>query len=161
MTHRTSIRDQMVTVLKEQLSDKHKDIYYTDLYDNVSGKNLYLDQVESYPAVTVSLGPERPEYQPSGFRWMFLTLNIRCYVKSEDSADEQLELLIQDIKTFIDNHEDIQYTINTPQGVAKTLKATQMTILSINTDEGILHPLGVGEVVIEIRYPDKNARSIR
>lgn len=158
MTHRTSIRDKIVDTLKEQLSDQHLDKYYTDIDMNVHGKNLYLDQVEAFPAITVGLGPERMEYQPGGFRWMYLTLNIRAYVKSEDRSDEELELLIQDIKTFIDTHEDIEYTITTPQGAEKTYEATQMTVLSINTDEGILHPMGIGEVVIEIRYPDRNVR---
>lgn len=158
MTHRASIRDKMVEVLKEQLSDQHLDKYYTDIDMNVHNNNLYLDQVETFPALTVGLGPERPEYQPSGFRWMFLTLTFRAYVKSEDRADEKLELLIQDIKTFIDTYEDIEYTITKPDGTSVTKKATQMTILSISTDEGILHPFGLGEVTLEIRYPDRNTR---
>ncbi|AKY02266.1 hypothetical protein AEO54_297 [Vibrio phage vB_VorS-PVo5] len=158
MTHRASIRDKIVEVMKEQLSDQHLDTYYTDIDMNVHNKNLYLDQVEAFPAITVGLGPERPEYQPGGFRWMYLTLMIRAYVKSEDRSDEELELLLQDIKTFIDTHEDIEYTITTPQGTEKTYEATQMTVLSINTDEGILHPMGIGEVTLEIRYPDRNVR---
>ncbi|AFB84004.1 hypothetical protein VPT02_153 [Vibrio phage VPT02] len=158
MTHRASIRDKIVEVMKQELSDQNLDKYYTDIDMNVHNKNLYLDQVETFPAITVGLGPERPEYQPGGFRWMFLTLTIRAYVKSEDRADEELELLIQDIKTFIDTHEDIEYTITTPQGAEKKYEATQMTVISINTDEGILHPMGIGEVAIEIRYPDRNVR---
>lgn len=158
MTHRTSIRDRMVDVLKLELSDQNLDKYYTDVDMNVHGNNLYLDQVEAFPAITVGLGPERPEYQPGGFRWMFLTLVIRAYVKSEDNADEKLELLIQDIKTFIDTHEDIEYTITKPDGTNVTHEATQMTILSINTDEGVLHPMGIAEVSLEIRYQDRNSR---
>lgn len=158
MTHRASIRDRIVEVLKTELSDKNLDKYYTDIDLNVHSKNLYLDQVEAFPALTVGLGPERPEYQPGGFRWMYLTITIRAYVKSEDRADEELELLIQDIKTFIDTHEDIEYTIHTPKGVERKLDATEMTILNINTDEGVLHPMGIGEVNIEIRYPDRNVR---
>ncbi|AUG85035.1 tail terminator [Vibrio phage Ceto] len=161
MTHRTSIRDKIVDTLKQELTDTNQDTYYTDIDMNVSGENLYLDQVETFPALTVALGPERPEYQPGGFRWMYLTLVIRAYVKSEDRADEELELLIQDIKTFIDTHEDIEYTITTPKGVQKQLQATEMTILSINTDEGVLSPMGIGEVAIEIRYQDRNVRFIR
>lgn len=161
MTHRASIREKMVEVLKNELTDTNTDKYYTDIDRNVSGTNLYLDQVETFPAITVGLGPERPEYQPGGFRWMFLTMSIRAYVKSEDRADEELELLIQDIKTFIDTHEDIEYTITKPDGNKQTYEATQMTVLAINTDEGILHPMGIGEVTIEIRYPDRNTRFIR
>lgn len=161
MTHRASIRDTMVEVLKQELSDTNKDKYYTDIDMQVKENNLYLDQIEAFPAITVGLGSERPEYQPGGFRWMFLTLVIRAYVKSEDRADEKLELLIQDIKTFIDTHEDIEYTITKPDGSSTKLEATEMTILSITTDEGILHPFGLGEVTLEIRYPDRNSRFIR
>lgn len=158
MTHRASIKDKIVEDLKAELTDQNLGKYFTDIDMNVHGNNLYLDQVEAFPALTVGLGSERPEYQPGGFRWMFLTLTIRAYVKSEDNADEKLELLIQDIKTFIDTHEDIQYTITKPDGTSVTYEATQMTILSISTDEGILHPLGLGEVTLEIRYPDRNSR---
>ena len=28
----------------------------------------------------------------------------------------------------------------------------QITVLSIDTDEGVLEPLGVGEILIEVRY---------
>ena len=28
----------------------------------------------------------------------------------------------------------------------------QITIISIDTDEGVLDPLGVGEIVLEVRY---------
>lgn len=160
MTSRTSIRDAIVDKLKSELSDANLDRYHTDIDMNVQSNNkgLYLDQIETFPAITVGLGPERPEYQPGGFRWMFLTLTIRLYIKSEDMSDEKLELLLQDIKTFIDTHEDIEYTISKPDGTSVDKKATQMTIVSIDTDEGVLHPFGVGEVSIEIRYPDRNVR---
>lgn len=158
MTDRTSLRDTIVDTMNTSLTATNSDTYHTDIDMNVHGKNLYLDEVQQFPAITVALGPERPEYQPGGFRWMYLTLTIRAYVKSEDMAEEQLELLLQDIKTFIDMHEDIDYTIIKPDGTSVTKHATEMTILTISTDEGILRPLGLGEVSIEIRYPDRNSR---
>ena len=33
-----------------------------------------------------------------------------------------------------------------------TFKTQQITIVSIDTDEGVLEPLGVGEILIEVRY---------
>ena len=33
-----------------------------------------------------------------------------------------------------------------------TFKTQQITIISIDTDEGVLDPLGVGEILIEVRY---------
>ena len=35
-------------------------------------------------------------------------------------------------------------------GVSNTIQ--QITIISIETDEGVLEPMGVGEVTIEVRY---------
>lgn len=160
MSNRTSVRDAIVEALKTELTLANSDKYYTDIDKNVSSENLYLDQVEVFPAITVALGPETPEYQPGGFRWMFLNLIIRMYVKSEDESDQLLEQLIQDIKTFIDTHEDIDYTITKPDGSSNIYRATEMTILSIGTDEGILAPFGIGEVSIQIRYQDRNSRFV-
>lgn len=158
MSARASIRNALVDKVKQELTAANKDKYYTDIDMNVSGRNLFIDQIEEFPAIGIGLGPERIEYQPSGFRWIYLTLYIRLYVRSEDSSDENLELLIEDIKTLIDNFEDLHYTITKPNGDVVDKKVTQMTLLDINTDEGVLLPNGIGEIRTELRYSDRNAR---
>ena len=39
-----------------------------------------------------------------------------------------------------------------PDGTEINLRTTQSTISEISTDEGLLAPLGIGEIVLTIRY---------
>ena len=111
MSNRTSIRDQLVTLMKQEISSDNPTIYHIDLDKQVFGKQLFLSDIETFPAVTVGLGPEVPNYKPGGFRWLNLDLYIRIYVRSDDASDEQLEKIIEDVKTFIDLHEEINKLI--------------------------------------------------
>jgi hypothetical protein len=175
MSHRSSIKEAIISQLLVEMDGQQKpgnprlvppypegtplfDVYLTDIEGEVSGNNLHFQDIEGYPHITVTLGSESVEYQPSGFRWNFLTLFIRAYVKSEDAAEERLEEIIQDIKTFVDRNEVIPYTITKPDGTTQDLQATEMTIEQITTDEGLLRPLGIGEVSISVRYADRNGR---
>ena len=132
-------------------------VYHVDIDNQVVGRNLIPQDVKVFPTITVALGPESTEYQPSGFRWNFLTMYFRAYVRSEDAAEELLEELIQDIKTFIDRNETIAYNDIKPDGSEELLSATQMTVQEVTTDEGVLRPHGIGEVRVLIRYQDHNA----
>ena len=55
---------------------------------------------------------------------------------------------LEDVETVLEDNDPLTYTDSTgaSQSTAKT------TILSVDTDEGVLEPLGVGEVVAEIQY---------
>jgi hypothetical protein len=48
----------------------------------------------------------------------------------------------------IETHSALKYTDRL--GAEHTTH--QITIVSIDTDEGVLEPLGVGEVLVEVRY---------
>lgn len=161
MSDRTSIRDAIVAKMKEEILGD-TDLYITDLDKQIFGKNKFLSDVDVFPAITVTLGPEVPTSLPSGMRWNKLNLYFRLYVKSEDESDDRLEELIRDVKTFLDLHEDIEYDIIKPDGSSNEIgHATQMTILEITTDEGVLRPYGVGEILVSVLYSDYNARFIR
>lgn len=130
--------------------------YHTNIDNQVTGRNLYPQDIEYFPTVTIALGPETVEYQPAGFRWNFLTLFFRAYVHSEDETEERTEELIQDIKNFIDRNETISYNEIKPDGSTQVYEATQMSIQEITTDEGVLRPIGIGEIRVRIRYEDYN-----
>ena len=167
MTNRSSIKDAIITLIKTEMDGSRGTVYYTDIDDAVTGQNLYVQDVQSFPTISVALGPETPEYQPGGFRWIFLTLYVRCYVKSEDEAEERLEQLIEDVKTFVDRNEDITYNVLKPGGNPsnpndlQSHTATQMTVQEITTDEGVLRPFGIGEIRLQVRYQDRNSRFTR
>jgi len=59
-----------------------------------------------------------------------------------------LESLLEDVETVIEENSRLSYTDKNG-----TLQYTQqITIISIDTDEGVLEPYGVGEMQLEVRY---------
>ena len=132
--------------------NKLKDIngagsYLTDLNENVSPRLKFWDEVEEFPAVHLNAGSETREYQAGGYKDRFLSITLRCYVQAEDSV-EALDELMEDVETVLEDNSRLPYTDRT--GV--TQYTQQITIVSIDTDEGVLEPLGVGEILIEVRY---------
>ncbi len=117
--------------------------YVSNVYDNVYEKQVFWDDVADYPTISVYSGTEIREYQPGGFKWAFLTVNIRIYVENEDAKDE-IEQIFEDIELVLDNNDYLTYEGND--------LSTDVRILSLSDDEGLLNPLGVGEIVLEVRY---------
>lgn len=122
--------------------------FNSNVFENVKSKMVFLDEIEQYPKVCVVAGDEEREYQPGGFKWRFLQLTIRAYVHNEDDAQEELALLLEDIEKIIDENDALVYD-NT---VDPSLQTTSMTLTSLSTDEGVVEPLGIGEIVITVRY---------
>ena len=144
-TKRKKITDALVEKLK-QIDGSHP--YNTNLFQNVKANMVFLDEIESYPKVCVVAGDETREYQPGGFKWRFLTLSIRAYVKNEDDAQEELALLFEDIESILDDNDAMVYD----DSVSPSQAITQLTVLNLTTDEGVIKPLGIGEMAIEVRY---------
>ena len=144
-TKRKKIVDEYVKQLK---GINGQTPYNSNLFNEVHGVTLFIDQISQYPSVCVIAGDETREYQPSGFKWRYLNLEIRIYVSDEEDAQEELALLIEDIERVIDNNDVLTYD----DSVSPNLQTTSSTILTITTDEGVLAPLGVGEVAIQVRY---------
>ena len=67
--------------------------------------------------------------------------------KAED-AQEELALLLEDIERIIDENDALVYD----DTVDPNLQTTSITIESISTDEGVIAPLGIGEMVVTVRY---------
>ena len=144
-TKRKKIADAMATKIKE-IDGNHP--FNSNVFENVSSKMFFLDEIEQYPKVCVVAGDEEREYQPGGFKWRFLTLTVRAYVHSEDDAQEELALLLEDIERIIDENDALVYD----DSVNPSESTTSLTIESIGTDEGVIQPLGIGEMVVEVRY---------
>ena len=134
------------------LVDKLKTIngtgdFLTDVDNNVSPRLKFWDEVDDFPAIHCNSGQETREYQGGGFKDRFLTVTIRCYVNEEDSVDA-LDALLEDVESVVEDNSQLQYTNR--RGATETTH--QIIIVSIDTDEGVLEPLGVGEVIVEVRY---------
>ena len=144
-TKRRKIVDAVVDKIK-LINGQHP--YNSNVFNNVKGKMLFLDEIEEYPKVCVIAGDEVREYQTAGFKWRFLSLTIRAYVRNEEDAQEELATLFEDIEKIIDENDALVYdTSIVPNGTT-----TSMTVDSLTTDEGVIAPLGIGEMIVTVRY---------
>lgn len=143
-TRRQAIVNSLVTVLKgiNGISP-----YLTNVYNNVFPRLKFWDEVEDYPSIHVNAGSEARTYQGGGYKDRFLSVTIRVYVKEEDAVDA-LDKLLEDVETALEDNSRLAYTDK--QGNPQFTH--QITIVSIDTDEGVLEPFGVGEILIEVRY---------
>lgn len=117
--------------------------YLSNLYDNVKNRQVFLEDITDFPSVCIYSGEETREYLPGDVKWAFLTITIRVYVESEDPQG-MLENVSGDIELVLDNNNDLIIDGNS--------LCSDIRILSITDDEGLLNPLGVSEMVLEIRY---------
>ena len=144
-TARKKIGDALVKQIKEIDGNFP---YNSNVFNNVHGHMIFLDQIQEYPKVCVVAGDETREYQPGEFKWRFLNLDIRVYVEDQDDPQEVLALLVEDIERVIDDNDVLTYD----DTVSPNLTTTSLTLQSVSTDEGVLTPLGLGELTLECRY---------
>ena len=144
----TSRRIAIVDALVEKLEEiDGSGNYRTDLNGNVSRRLRFWDEVDEFPAIHVSAGSETREYLGAQNKTRFMNLTLRCYVNDENSV-EALEGLMEDVETVLDTHSRLRYVDR-----KYDFQYTQLiTVLSLDIDEGALEPLGVGEIVCEVRY---------
>ena len=144
-TKRRKIVDALVEKIK-LVNGQHP--YNSNIFNNVSGRLKFLDEIEEFPKVCIIAGDEVREYQTAGFKWRFLTLSIRAYVRNEEDAQEELATLFEYIEKIVDENDALVYDTSViPNGTT-----TSMTIDSISTDEGVIAPLGIGEMLVTVRY---------
>lgn len=142
MSKRTSIVKALVEKLKE-IDGTYP--YKINLFNNAYAKLKFWDEIQDFPAVYVTPGTEMREYLPGEFKWGYLGVAIKVYVRGDDAAD-QLEALLDDIELVLDTNRNIIYDVDNAQ------ETTEIMIQSIVTDEGLLTPYGVGEVNLQVRY---------
>ena len=144
-TKRKKVVDAIVNKLKG-IDGNHP--FNSNVFDNVDGHLKFLDEIEQYPKLCVVAGDEFREYLPDQFKWRVLDITIRVYIKDENDTQETLALLLEDIENIIDDNDSLVYD----DTVSPSLSTTSLTIGSISTDEGVIAPLGIGEMTVRIRY---------
>lgn len=145
----TTKRKKVVTALVNKLkliNGNHP--YNSNVFNNVDGHLKFLDEIEQYPKICVVAGDEFREYQPGDFKWRLLDLTIRAYISDNNDAQETLALLLEDIERVIDDNDNLVYD----DTVDPSQSTTSLTIGSISTDEGVISPLGIGEMTVRVRY---------
>jgi len=143
-SRRQSIIDSLVTKLKT--IDGSGD-FLTNVFNNVSPRLKFWDEVEDFPSIHLNAGSETRDYQGGGYKDRFLSVTVRMYVKEEDAVDA-LDKLIEDVETVLEDNSRLAYT----DKQNNTQYTQQISIISIDTDEGVLEPYGVGEILLEVRY---------
>lgn len=145
----TSRRSNILSALATKLKDiDGSGAFLTDVGNNVETRLKFWDEVQDFPAIHLNAGSETRVYQAGGFKDRYLNITIRCYVSDETDATEALNLLMEDIETVVEDNSRLKYY----DAMNNEYNTQQITIISIFTDEGVLDPLGVGEIEIEVRY---------
>ena len=143
-TRRSAIVDALVTELKKI---NQKGAFLTDVYDNVHPRLKFWDEVDTFPAIHLNAGSESREYQGGGYKDRYLTVTVRCYVKETDAV-EALDKLLEDVETVVETNGRLAYTDR--QGNQQF--TLDILVISIETDEGVLEPFGVGEMQLQVHY---------
>jgi hypothetical protein len=112
-------------------------------YDHVTAEMRFWNEVNDFPYICVVAGQETREYLAAGFAWGFLNVSLKLYVKGE-SAQADLETLLGDVETTLSS-----FSGRIPYDSTNT---AEVSITSINTDEGLLKPYAIGEINLVIRY---------
>lgn len=143
-TRRQNIVDALVAKL--ELIDGTGS-YQSEVAD-VSPRLKFWDEVTEFPSIHLNAGRELRTYDGGGFKFRYLTITLRCYVEDNGDSVGALDALMEDIETVLEAEDPLTY--NDKNGVAQN--TVQTTIVSIDTDEGVMDPLGIGEIVIEVQY---------
>lgn len=142
MSKRRQIVDALVTQLKTMDGTAYFGVV-DPTFPNVFNKLKFWDEVNDFPSIFVNTGTETREYLPGEFKWGYLTMTIRVYVNAEEPETE-LENIFEDIETIVDASGNLEYATGS--------FIEDMKIISINTDEGLLAPHGVGDITLHIMY---------
>lgn len=134
------------------LVDKLKSIslangFATDLGGQAYPRMKFWDEISEFPCICVVAGPETIVHQGGGYKDRYLDLTLRAYVNEEESV-EALEKLLEDIEFILDNNGRLAYLDS--KGVIGTTR--DIIITFIDTDQGALAPLGVGEMTLQVKY---------
>lgn len=136
----------------EALADKLKTIslangYSTDLGEQVFPRMKFWDEIQEFPCLCLVAGSESIVHQGGGYKDRYMDIVLRAYVNDEDSI-VTLEKLLEDVEIILDNNGRLAY-VDSSGNVGHT---RDIIITNIDTDQGALVPLGVGEMTLQVKY---------
>mgnify|MGYP001165177180 FL=1 len=151
MSRRTQIIDFVVTELKKINGNTDSRTaptrsgyeYKTNVFNNVHRRLKFLNEINDFPTLCVSAGDEDKVSIGAGVRFGTMGVQIRGYVKSENSLDAAEDLA-----------DDIEFVINTMsiESSNATFQIVDARVDSIETDEGLFEPFGVVNIGVTISY---------
>ena len=151
MSRRTQIIDFVVTELKKINGNTDSRTaptrsgyeYKTNVFNNVHRRLKFLNEINDFPTLCVAAGDEDKVSIGAGVRFGTMGVQIRGYVKSENSLDAAEDLA-----------DDIEFVINTMsiESSNATFQIVDARVDSIETDEGLFEPFGVVNIGVTISY---------
>ena len=73
-TKRKKIVDEYVKQLRDKIDGQSP--FNSNLFNEVHGNTLFIDQISQFPSVCVIAGDETRQYQPDGFKWRFISIEF-------------------------------------------------------------------------------------
>lgn len=140
------------STIVEALVDKLKTIslsngFSTDLGEQAYPRMRFWDEIQEFPCVCLVAGSESIVHQAAGLKDRYLDITLRAYVNEEDST-MALEKLLEDVELIIDRNGRLAYVDSS----GSTGSTRDIIITHIDTDQGALAPLGVGEMTLQVKY---------
>ena len=115
-------------------------IFSFDISNRVRRGHKFIDEVNDFPSVSFALGTETRIYNDYNNVNAELDISIWIYVNSA-TPNKDLEKLSQDIEHVLDSA-----SISSDTGIM------DIDIDIISNDEGLLAPIGFGELFITVLY---------
>lgn len=147
MRSQTSRRSAILTSLADLFSKIDGSGTYRSEVRDVSPRLKFWDEIQEFPAIHMNAGSESRIYQGGGHKDRYMLVTIRCYVQEENSVDA-LEALLEDVETVLDENGRLAYLDST--GAQQFTR--DIVVLGIDSDEGVLDPIGVGEITVQVKY---------
>ena len=120
-------------------------VFKTSVHENVYRGFKPLEEINDFPSIYVVPGAETRDYNSGVLGNIkinsLLPVMLRCYI-----YDEEDELVNEHINNITQDIEHIIYSLPT------TNEILDLTLTSINTDEGLLTPYGIVELQVQVRY---------
>jgi|TARA_Y100000389_G_scaffold18407_1_gene16000 hypothetical protein len=119
-------------------------VFKTSVHENVYRGFKPLEEINDFPSIYIVPGAEIRDYNSTlGGTTInsLLPVVLRCYI-----YDEEDELVNEHINDITQDIEHIIYSLPT------TNEILDLTLTSINTDEGLLTPYGIVELQVQVRY---------
>jgi hypothetical protein len=144
----TSRRSSITLALVEKLKEINgRGSYTSSLFGNVIPKLEFVSDINNFPSVSVVAGNEIRVYQAAGYKDRYLSMKIIIFVDEENPLTK-LDAILEDIETVIEDNSQLVY--EDKQGQEQ--KTIDISLISINTDEGTLEPIAMAEMELRVHY---------
>ena len=134
-SRRTDIIDAFVTHLQQINSVEPRNVYK---------QYRWIDELNDYPAITFVPRREARIHRGDGRKLAALIIELRGYVYNGDGAQA-----VEDAETLASN---VETQVDTFASTYRQHQVESAVVVSLRTDEGLMHPYGVCDLTINITY---------